>query len=85
LGIINRVVTHDQLDPVVDDIAARLARKSPVAMRLGRDAFYAQQDMEFRAALEYLHAQFALVTMTEDAREGIKAFFEKREPDFKGR
>jgi enoyl-CoA hydratase len=85
LGIINRVVTHEQLDPVVKDIADKLARKSPIAMRLGRDAFYAQQDMEFRAALEYLHGQFALVTMTEDAREGIKAFFEKREPDFKGR
>src|SRR5216683_6006855 len=58
LGIVNRVVPHDQLDPVVEDIAARLARKSPVAMRLGRDAFYSQQDMEFRAALEYLHGQF---------------------------
>ncbi len=85
LGVINRVVSHDQLDTTVKDITYKLARKSPVALRLGRDSYYRQQDMEFRAALDYLHGQFALVTKTEDAQEGIKAFFEKREPDFKGR
>ena len=46
--------------------------------------FYRQQDMDFRAALHYLHGQFLLVSQTEDSKEGIKAFFEKREPDFKG-
>ena len=85
LGVINRVVAHDQLDPTVKEIAEQLAKKSPVAMRLGRDSFYRQQDMDFRAALHYLHGQFLLVSQTEDSKEGIKAFFEKREPDFKGR
>jgi enoyl-CoA hydratase/carnithine racemase len=85
LGVINRVVPHDQLDPAVTDITDRLIRKSPIALRLGRDSFYRQQDMGFQAALEYLHGQFSLVTATDDAQEGIKAFFEKREPDFKGR
>jgi enoyl-CoA hydratase/carnithine racemase len=84
-GVINRVVPHDQLDSAVREITDKLARKSPVAMRLGRDAFYRQQDMEFHAALDYLHSQFTLVMLTEDSKEGIKAFFEKREPDFKGR
>jgi enoyl-CoA hydratase len=84
LGVINRVVPHEQLDSTVNDIASALATKSPVAMRLGRDSFYRQEDMDFRAALHYLHGQFLLVSQTEDAREGIKAFFEKREPDFKG-
>ena len=85
LGIINRVVPLEQLDSAVKEIADQLAKKSPVAMRLGRESFYRQQDMEFRAALAYLHSQFTLVTLTEDSKEGIKAFFEKREPDFKGR
>ena len=84
LGVINRVVTHELLDPTVAEIAGELAKKSPVAMRLGRDSFYRHQDMDFRAALHYLHGQFLLVSQTEDSREGINAFFEKREPDFKG-
>jgi len=85
LGVVNRVVRHDQLDSTVGEIAGALARKSPVAMRLGRDSFYRHQDMDFRAALHYLHGQFLLVSQTEDSREGIKAFFEKREPEFKGK
>jgi len=84
-GLINRVVPHDQLDSAVKEITDKLVKKSPVAMRLGRVSFYRQQDMEFRAALDYLHSQFTLVTLTEDSKEGIKAFFEKREPDFKGK
>ncbi len=84
-GIINRVVPHDQLDSAVKEMTDKLAKKSPLAMRLGRDSFYRQQDMEFAAALAYLHSQFTLITLTEDSKEGIKAFFEKREPDFKGR
>ncbi|HKW69378.1 MAG TPA: enoyl-CoA hydratase-related protein [Candidatus Dormibacteraeota bacterium] len=85
LGVINRVVPHEQLDSTVDEFAQALAKKSPVAMRLGRDSLYRHQDMDFRAALHYLHGQFLLVSQTEDSREGIRAFFEKREPEFKGR
>ena len=85
LGVINRVVAHELLDSTVSEITEQLAKKSPVAMRLGRDSFYRQQDMDFRAAMHYLHGQFLLVSQTEDSREGIKAFFEKREPDFKGK
>jgi enoyl-CoA hydratase len=84
LGVINRVVPPHQLDATVNEISGKLARKSPLAMRLGRDSFYRQQDMEFHAALDYLHSQFTLITLTEDSKEGIRAFFEKREPDFKG-
>jgi enoyl-CoA hydratase len=85
LGLINRVVPRAQLDEAVKQIVDKLAKKSPVAMRLGRDSFYRQQDMEFNAALTYLQSQLTLITLTEDSKEGIKAFLEKREPDFKGK
>jgi enoyl-CoA hydratase/carnithine racemase len=85
-GLVNRVTPSlEELDAVTADVAGRLARKSPAVMRLGRDSFYQQQDMEFHAALEYLRSQLTLVTLSEDAREGVRAFFEKREPEFRGR
>ena len=85
-GLVNRVVaTHQDLDRSVSEIAGALAKKSPAILKLGRDSFYRQQDMEFRAALEYLQSQLTLVALSEDAREGVRAFFEKREPEFKGR
>jgi enoyl-CoA hydratase len=86
VGLVNRVAgTLEELDAITADVASRLARKSPAVLRVGRDSFYRQQDMEFRAALEYLQAQLTLVTLSEDAREGVAAFFQKREPEFRGR
>jgi enoyl-CoA hydratase/carnithine racemase len=86
VGLVNRVVASQQeLDAVTYEIAGRLARKSPAVLEIGRNSFYAQQDMEFRAALEYLRSQLSLVSLSDDAREGVRAFFEKRDPHFKGR
>ena len=84
-GLVNRVVSAAQLDEVTNALAGKLAEKSTAIMRFGRDAFYRQQDMDFKAALEYLHSQVTLVTLTEDSAEGRRAFFEKRRPEFKGR
>lgn len=85
-GLVNRVAaTLAELDAVTAEVAGRLARKSPTVLKLGRDSFYRQQDMELHAALEYLRSQLTLVTLSEDAREGVTAFFEKREPEFRGR
>ena len=68
----------------VDDWAAKLASKSPVLMRLGHDAMYRQQDMALDDALEFLRSQLSLTFSTEDIQEGVKAFFEKREPELEG-
>jgi enoyl-CoA hydratase len=84
-GIANKVVSADQFDEEVRDWATRLASKSPVLMRLGHDAMYRQQDMALDDALEYLRSQLSLTFSTEDIKEGVSAFFEKREPEWKGR
>jgi enoyl-CoA hydratase/carnithine racemase len=85
LGIVNRVVAAEEFDDAVADWARRLAAKSPVLMRLGKDAMFRQQDLAFEDALEYLHHNLTLAFSTEDIQEGVKAFFEKREPQWKGR
>jgi enoyl-CoA hydratase/carnithine racemase len=85
IGIVNRVVPAGEFDTVVGDWASRLAAKSPVVMRLGKDAMFRQQDMAFADALEFLHSQLSLAFSTEDIQEGVKAFFEKREPEWTGR
>lgn len=85
LGLVNRVVAADEFDAAVADWAARLAAKSPLLLELGKDALFRQQDMGFADALEYLRGQLSLAQSTEDAREGISAFLERREPQWKGR
>ena len=84
-GVINRVVPAERLDDETGSLAASLAAKSTAIMRLGRDSFYAQQDMDFEGALQYLNSLVTLVTLTEDSAEGRQAFFEKRPPRYKGR
>jgi len=84
-GLVNRVVPRERLNEETASVARRLAEKSTAIMKLGRDSFYRQQDMEFGAALEYLHSLVTLVTLTEDSAEGRKAFFEKRKPRYTGR
>ena len=85
IGIVNRVVAAEEFDAAVAEWAEKLARKSPVLMRLGKDAMYRQMDMPFEDALEFLHSQLTLAFATEDIQEGVKAFFEKREPQWTGR
>jgi enoyl-CoA hydratase len=84
-GIVNRVVPADQFDAAVDDWARKLASKSPTIMRLGKEAMARQLDMPLADALDYLRAQLSLALSTEDIVEGVTAFFEKREPVWKGR
>jgi len=85
IGIVNRIANESDFDSVVDDWARKLAAKSPVLMRLGKDALFRTQDMALADALELLHAQLTLAFSTEDIQEGVRAFFDKREPAWHGR
>ena len=85
IGIVNRVVTADQFHAVVNDWSEKLARKSPVLMKLGKDAMFRQQDMDYADAIDFLRSQLTIAFSTEDIQEGVRAFFEKRDPEWKGR
>jgi enoyl-CoA hydratase len=85
IGIVNRVVPAGEFDAAVREWALKLASKSPVLMKLGKDAMFRQQDMPLADALEFLHTHLTIAFSTEDIQEGVRAFFEKREPEWKGR
>ena len=84
-GLVNKVVPLDQLEAATMAWANQLAEKSPLALQMGKQAFYGMCDMEFGKALEYSNEAFAALCMTEDATEGINAFLEKRKPEWKER
>ncbi len=84
-GLANKVVPEAEFSAAVDDWAAKLASKSPLLMKLGHDAMHRQEDMALDDALEFLRSQLTLTLSTEDILEGVSAFFEKREPEWKGR
>lgn len=85
LGIINRVVSYADLDQAVDEMVEALAAQSSSALALGKAAFYAVEDMDLDTALDHLHIGLTAMASTEDAQEGVKAFLEKREPQWRGR
>jgi enoyl-CoA hydratase len=85
LGLVNRVVAPEAFDAAVADWAAQLAATSPLLMRMGKDALWRQQDMALEDAWDFLRAQLTIAFSTEDIQEGVQAFFDKREPQWKGR
>ena len=67
------------------ELAGQLAKQSPMAMRMGLKAFNEQREMSVEAALPYLREQLYALLSSEDAKEGLAAFFQKREPQWTGR
>ncbi len=85
IGMINYCVPKDQYQERVGDMAKKLSSYSPAVMGLGKSSFYQIADMALEDGLTYLHSQLTINTQTEDIAEGIAAFMEKREPQWKGR
>ena len=82
MGLINKVVPEDDLDGETRRWAARLAKKSPVAMQIAKQAFYASADMDYQQSFDYMNEAFARLCSTADAKEGVSAFLERRKPDW---
>jgi enoyl-CoA hydratase/carnithine racemase len=85
LHVVNRVVAGDEFDGEVDRWARRIASRSPLLMRLGKDALDVTRDMALSDALNHLRGQLALAFTTEDIQEGVAAFREKRDPQWRRR
>jgi methylglutaconyl-CoA hydratase len=84
-GLLNYAVPSNELDAKVDWLIGRIADKSPTAIRRGKYAMRAIASMSFDESIAYTESQIALLAMTEDAKEGLKAFGEKRKPVWSGK
>ncbi len=85
MGLLNRVVPKDTLEQEALDWAADLARRSPVAVQIAKQAYYSAEDMDYRQQFDYMNEAFARLCTTHDAKEGVAAFFEKRPPRWQER
>ncbi|MBA4368944.1 MAG: enoyl-CoA hydratase [Desulfobacterium sp.] len=85
MGLVTRIVPCERLDEEVDRVLQSLSLKSPIGMKIGKEAFHAMDMMPVEEALDYLCGKLKEVASTEDAVEGITAFIEKRKPVFKGK
>jgi enoyl-CoA hydratase/carnithine racemase len=85
IGMINHCVAKEEFEQRVEETASRLASFSPAVMALGKRSFYRIADMELVSALEFLKSQLTINTQLEDLAEGIRAFLEKRPPQWRGR
>lgn len=80
LGLINKIVPGDELESAALQWAQQLAQKSPIALQIAKTAFYQSEDMHYQDQFAYMNEAFARLCTTDDAKEGVAAFFEKRAP-----
>ena len=85
LGLINKVVPSEELESATMELANKLAKKSPLALQIGKTGIYGMSDLPYHQSLDYMGELFASLCATDDAEEGIKAFLEKRKPEWKER
>ncbi len=84
IGLVTRVVAAGELKASVDALADDLAAKSPAILKLGKDALYNADNLSLSEALAYLSTMLTLSILTDDSKEGLTAFVEKRKPEWKG-
>jgi enoyl-CoA hydratase/carnithine racemase len=84
-GLVNRAVPAADFQAAVQETVGMLKSKSPIIMALGRRAFYAMEDLDLNHAVDYLNTMLTVNMLTEDAMEGVMAFFQKRPPEWKGK
>jgi enoyl-CoA hydratase/carnithine racemase len=85
MGLVNRVIPHDQLMEETMKLAAKIASKPPLAIRMMKRAVYQGMTSTLRAHLDYISSQISLLSETKDHREAARAFLEKRKPVFEGK
>jgi enoyl-CoA hydratase/carnithine racemase len=85
MGMLTRIVPYEQLDYEVDQVLIKLCEKSPLSIKMGKQAFIEAEQKPLKDAIDYLSQKLFEVASTEDAVEGICAFLEKRSPVFKGK
>ena len=83
-GLVNRIVPREYLRQVVDKYASVIASKSPLTLKIGKEAFYRQAEMSLEDAYDYTARVMVENMMARDAEEGIGAFIDKRKPEWTG-
>ena len=83
MGLLNKVVPDDELNSEAREWAKELAKRSPIAVQVAKTAFYNSEDMDYDRQFAYMNEAFARLCSTEDAKEGVEAFFNKRKPVWK--
>ncbi len=85
LGLVNKVVPDEELETATMRLARKLAAKSPLALQIGKQGIYALDELPYHRALDHLGELFASLCSTEDAKEGLAAFSQRRQPQWKGK